>query len=377
MPTDQINYMRNSVKATVDAYDGTVRLYAWDDQDPMLKAWSSAFPGTVQAEVGHPRGAVSHLRYPEDMFKVQRYQFARYHVTDPSAFSRTTPAGRSRRTRTAPRACSRRTGCSSTSRRPADRDRTSLRADLDLVDDVDVRADKSNLAAFVSVDSDATSPTYGQIQVLDAARREHAGPGQHRQRDAVGPRRHRGPAPLKQGGAPGTYGNLLTLPVTGGLMYVQPIYAAASASDASYPILRYVTGLLRRQGRHRHHPRPRRSTTSSAATPRRRPPTAARTTRRPTTPATSRPGSRTCSTRPTDFQTADEAFAAGKVGQWATLVEEALAAKVDEAIQDPQRATPARDRRRDRRAGRRRRRRRGDARRVEPTLDLGRPCAVR
>ena len=55
LPTDEINYMRNAVKATVDAYDGTVTLYEWDDQDPILKAWSSAFPGTVQAQGGHPR----------------------------------------------------------------------------------------------------------------------------------------------------------------------------------------------------------------------------------------------------------------------------------------------------------------------------------
>ena len=55
VPTDQINYMRNAVKATVDAYDGTVRLYAWDESDPMLKAWSSAFPGTVLDRDGDAR----------------------------------------------------------------------------------------------------------------------------------------------------------------------------------------------------------------------------------------------------------------------------------------------------------------------------------
>ena len=49
--------MRNAVKATVDAYDGTVTLYAWDEEDPILKAWRSAFPGTVEAEVGDPRRA--------------------------------------------------------------------------------------------------------------------------------------------------------------------------------------------------------------------------------------------------------------------------------------------------------------------------------
>jgi uncharacterized membrane protein (UPF0182 family) len=86
VPTDQINYMRNAVKATVDAYDGTVRLYAWDTEDPMLRAWRAAFPDTVLDREEMPPELVSHLRYPEDLFKVQRYQFARYHVTDPGTF---------------------------------------------------------------------------------------------------------------------------------------------------------------------------------------------------------------------------------------------------------------------------------------------------
>ena len=86
LPTDEINYMRNAVKATVDAYDGTVKLYAWDESDPILKAWRSAFPGTVQPKEDIPAALLEHLRYPEDLFKVQRYQFARYHVTDSGDF---------------------------------------------------------------------------------------------------------------------------------------------------------------------------------------------------------------------------------------------------------------------------------------------------
>ena len=82
----QVNYIRNSVKATVDAYDGTVHLYAWDDSDPMLKAWMGAFPGTVQPMSDISAGLMSHLRYPEDLFKVQREILARYHVTDPGTF---------------------------------------------------------------------------------------------------------------------------------------------------------------------------------------------------------------------------------------------------------------------------------------------------
>ena len=59
LPTDEINYMRNAVKATVDAYDGTVTLYAWDEGDPLLKAWRDAFPGTRQGQGRDPRRTCS------------------------------------------------------------------------------------------------------------------------------------------------------------------------------------------------------------------------------------------------------------------------------------------------------------------------------
>ena len=98
LPTDQINYMRNAVKATVDAYTGQVTLYAWDETDPILQAWRSAFPGTVLDRDQIPSDLLPHLRYPEDMFKVQRYQYARYHVTTPRTSSPPTTSGRSRRT---------------------------------------------------------------------------------------------------------------------------------------------------------------------------------------------------------------------------------------------------------------------------------------
>jgi uncharacterized membrane protein (UPF0182 family) len=82
----QVNYMRNSVKATVDAFDGSVKLYAWDNQDPLLKAWSKAFGGTVRPMSEISGDLMAHLRYPEDLFKVQRSLIAEYHVTDPGAF---------------------------------------------------------------------------------------------------------------------------------------------------------------------------------------------------------------------------------------------------------------------------------------------------
>ena len=62
-PNSKINYIRNSVKATVDAYDGSVTLYAWDEKDPVLKTWMKAFPGTVKSKSEMSSGLVSHLRY--------------------------------------------------------------------------------------------------------------------------------------------------------------------------------------------------------------------------------------------------------------------------------------------------------------------------
>ena len=84
LPTDEINYMRNAVKATVDAYSGEVTLYAWDEDDPMLKAWMGAFPDTVKDKSEMSDQLLEHVRYPEDLFKVQRYQYARYHVDNAS-----------------------------------------------------------------------------------------------------------------------------------------------------------------------------------------------------------------------------------------------------------------------------------------------------
>ncbi len=83
----EVNYIRNSVKATVDAYDGSVDLYAWDTEDPpVLKAWSDVFPTSVQPMSEISGDLMSHIRYPEDMFKVQRTLLTQYHVEDAGQF---------------------------------------------------------------------------------------------------------------------------------------------------------------------------------------------------------------------------------------------------------------------------------------------------
>jgi uncharacterized membrane protein (UPF0182 family) len=82
----QVNYMRNSVKVTVDAYDGTVRYYIVDPTDPIIEAWARAFPELFTPGSEASPDLQAHFRYPEDLFTAQAVQFTNYHVTDPSVF---------------------------------------------------------------------------------------------------------------------------------------------------------------------------------------------------------------------------------------------------------------------------------------------------
>ena len=80
------NYIRNSVKAVVDAYDGTVELYVADSEDPVLQAWRSAFPESFTPFEEASEELRAHFRYPEDMFRVQSSVFSTYHIPDAQAF---------------------------------------------------------------------------------------------------------------------------------------------------------------------------------------------------------------------------------------------------------------------------------------------------
>lgn len=227
LPTDEINYMRNAVKATVDAYDGTVHIYAWDEDDPILKAWSEVFPDVVEPKADIPDSLMPHLRYPDDLFKVQRHQFARYHLTDPNDWY----DGANRW---------------AVPKDPQDESTQQPPYRLFLDDtwsltSVYVPRDKNNLASFVSVNSDATSEEYGKISVLELPNERTAGPGQIANELSSDEGVREELLGFTQGGVDPIYGNLLTLPVGDGLMYVQPLYTRRSNdADASFPILRFV-----------------------------------------------------------------------------------------------------------------------------------------
>jgi uncharacterized membrane protein (UPF0182 family) len=233
LPTDEINYMRNAVKATVDAYTGQVTLYAWDESDPILQAWRSAFPDTVKSKDEIPPELMSHLRYPEDLFKVQRYQYARYHVTDPSDFYQLNNRWAVPQDPNSP----------TTSQAPVRMYTRNPVTGLPMwsLTSNYVPRNKTNLVGFVAVDSDATSPDYGKIRVEEPPDQNVPGPGQVASTLLSNPRITRKTQSFRLGDATPSYGNLLTVPLSSGLMYVEPVYAARVQSDtASLLTLRYV-----------------------------------------------------------------------------------------------------------------------------------------
>jgi uncharacterized membrane protein (UPF0182 family) len=81
-----MNYVRNSVKATVDAYDGTIHFYVVDESDPMVRAYRKAFPNLFDDADQMPAGLKDHWRYPEDLFRTQTEHYATYHMTDAQEF---------------------------------------------------------------------------------------------------------------------------------------------------------------------------------------------------------------------------------------------------------------------------------------------------
>ena len=231
-----ISYMRNSVKATVDAYDGTVKLYQWDTKDPILATWSKSFPGTVTPRSAMSKSLLEHIRYPEDLFGVQRDVLSTYHVKTAGAFY----GGQDFwRVPTDPSSLGANAGIQPpyymTLKLP-----DQEKAAFSLTSAFVPRGNRQNLTAFASVNSD-NGPDYGKISVLQLPRSTNIpGPSQVASNFEAKPEVALSLSLLRQGGSDVVLGNLLTLPVGGGLLYVQPVYVRATANNAAYPLLQKV-----------------------------------------------------------------------------------------------------------------------------------------
>ena len=236
LANQDVNYIRNSVKATVDAYDGTVTLYQWDEKDPVLATWSKAFPNSVKPKSEISPDLLSHIRYPEDMFKVQRDILSAYHVKTADAFY----GGQDFwRVPLDPSSFGSNSGTQPpyylTMQIPGQKKPT-----FSLYTPFVPRGGRENLTALAVVNSDARD-SYGKITVLQLPRSTNiAGPSQVSSNFEAKPEVATSLSLLRQGGADVVLGNLLTLPVGNGLLYVQPVYVRATGNTAAYPLLQKV-----------------------------------------------------------------------------------------------------------------------------------------
>ncbi|MEU3305620.1 UPF0182 family protein [Nocardiopsis sp. NPDC006832] len=235
LPGNEVNYIRNSVKATVDAYDGTVTLYGWDEEDPVLKTWEGAFPGTIVDKDEMSDELVQHLRYPDDLFKVQREIMREYHVTDAASYYGGQDFW------SVPNDPTQEGEVSEPPYRQTINFPGSEEASFSLTSTFVPRG-RENLAAFMAVDSNPESDDYGQLKLLELPRSTVIfGPGQVQNAFDSDADVREVLLPLEQSNAEVTRGNLLTLPFAGGLLYVEPLYVQAGGGGAaSFPLLQQV-----------------------------------------------------------------------------------------------------------------------------------------
>lgn len=251
-PSRGVNYMHNSVKAVVDAYTGKVTLYEWNQKqqpDPLLKTWESAFPGLVKSQSSIPSALLSEMRYPTDLFNVQRQLLANYHVAQPADFYSgndfwtvpNDPTVAATNTINA-------NGSASTSSTPSQpSEYVSMSADgfggpRYALSSPMVTYNGRDLSAFMSVDA-APGPDYGKFTVLDFPS-EGAGESPSQvQNDIESDTRITEALTLQRGGqSKVVLGDLEAIPVAGRLLYVEPVYTQSTGSQ-SFPILRHVIAL--------------------------------------------------------------------------------------------------------------------------------------
>lgn len=223
----QVSYIRNSVKATVDAYTGKVTLYSVDDSDPVLKAWEGVFPGLIQPSSAVSTDLRAHFRYPQDLFEVQRQLITHYHVDSPTEFFQGSnfwdvPADP--------------TESGNQAAQPPYYQQIALPGtttpSFQLTSAL-TGFQRQFMAAYMSASSDPAD--YGQISVLQLpATTQTPGPVLIQQifnsnqaiAQYITTRQTTGKSQV-------IYGNLLTLPISTGLLYIEPLYIKGVSASAS------------------------------------------------------------------------------------------------------------------------------------------------
>lgn len=248
LPAENVNYIRNAVKATVDAYDGSVTMYAWDDEDPILKAWQSIFPTVLKPYSEMSGELMSHVRYPEDQFKVQRELMGRYHVTNADTFFSNIDAWSVPDDPTEPEDSNVKQPPFYLSLQMPKQKEAAFSLTTPFVPSASNPTEEARnvLYGFLAADADAgdkdgvKAEGYGTLRLLDTSRSDAVpGPGQAQNKFNSDPTVSTELNLLSRGASEVKRGNLLTLPIGGGILYVQPVYVQSSGSS-SYPTLQRV-----------------------------------------------------------------------------------------------------------------------------------------
>jgi uncharacterized protein len=232
---DQVNYIRNAVKAVVDAYTGDVTLYQWN-ADPVLHTWMKAFPGVIKPRSAIPADLLPHLRYPQDLFKAQRPILARYHVQQAQAFYGGQDFWAVPSDPTTAQGGTQPPYYLTMSMPGGSGPEYSLTTSF-------VAKGRENVAAYMAVDSNPLSTDYGTIRILELPRSTVIpGPNQVQNTFESFPTASQQLALYRQGGSTVITGNLILLPVGGGLLYLEPVYLQATGGQGAgaYPTVQRV-----------------------------------------------------------------------------------------------------------------------------------------
>jgi uncharacterized membrane protein (UPF0182 family) len=235
--SEPFDYIRNSVKITVDAYDGTMHFYISDPDDPIVRAYAGVFPKLFEPMDAMPADIRAHLRVPEELFNVQTRVFGRYHVTNAQQFFRTddlwtVPAGQT-----------------SEQTLPSEAYYVEMRlpgqqgVEFLLLQPM-VPTNRPNMIAWVAARMDA--PNYGQVQVYRfPADTTIFGPAQIEARIDQDPSISAQISLWNQSGSNVIRGNLIVVPLDDALIYLQPVYLQSTGS--AFPEFRRIVVASPRQ----------------------------------------------------------------------------------------------------------------------------------
>ncbi len=232
-----VNYLRNSVKAVMNAYDGTITYYAYlsgDRADPIIQAWSNAFPGLFTDINTAPPDIQAHFRYPENLFQVQASQYTNYHVTSASAFYQKSDFWALPDDPTVPATSA------SVPMRPyyqlirlPGQDTEAFQLVIPFVP-----ADRQNMVAWMAASSDPAD--FGKLTVFRLPEgRNIEGPTQVMSRINQDPTFSAQRTLLGQGGSTVQFGDFLVIPIDDSFLYAVPVYVRA-VQEAAVPELKQV-----------------------------------------------------------------------------------------------------------------------------------------